>query len=119
MSMIERFYDPSTGSVLYEGHDIKTLNVRWYRDQIGFVGQEPVIFNDTVANNITYGKPEATREDATKAAKAANADIFIRAFPKGYDTLVGERGALVSGGQKQRIAIARALVNKPKILPNR
>jgi ATP-binding cassette subfamily B (MDR/TAP) protein 1 len=114
--MIERFYDPLEGSVLYEGVNIKDLNIKWYRDQIGFVGQEPTLFNTTIAENIKYGYPNATQEDIEEAAKQANAHNFIMGFPNGYDTEVGENATQISGGQKQRIAIARAIIKKPKIL---
>ena len=102
VGLIERFYDPLSGTVEYEGIDIKTLNVHWYRDQIGYVGQEPTLFNDTIANNIAYGAPSATRAEIEYAAKQANAFDFITEFSDGFDTLVGERGAQLSGGQKQR-----------------
>jgi ATP-binding cassette subfamily B (MDR/TAP) protein 1 len=116
VQMIERFYDPLEGSVLYEGVNIKDLNIKWYRDQIGFVGQEPTLFNTTIAENIKYGYPNATQEDIEEAAKQANAHNFIMGFPNGYDTEVGENATQISGGQKQRIAIARAIIKKPKIL---
>jgi ATP-binding cassette subfamily B (MDR/TAP) protein 1 len=116
VGLIERFYDVAEGSVEYLGVDIRTLNVSWYRDQIGYVGQEPVLFNDTIARNITYGAPNATREEIEEACRQANCYDFIKEFPEGLDTLVGERGIQVSGGQKQRIAIARALVKKPQLL---
>jgi ATP-binding cassette subfamily B (MDR/TAP) protein 1 len=116
VSLIERFYDPQNGSLLYSGHDIKSLNVGWYRDLIGYVGQEPTLFNESIATNIAYGANAASKEEIESAACAANADQFIRSFPDGYDTTVGERGSQVSGGQKQRIAIARALIKKPKLL---
>lgn len=115
-SLIERFYDPSKGSVFFEGTDIRELNVKSLRDHIGYVAQEPSLFNDTIGNNITYGCPGATMEDIVYAAKQANAHDFISTFPAGYDTPVGERGTQLSGGQKQRIAIARSLIKKPKIL---
>lgn len=82
----------------------------------GYVGQEPTLFNETIAKNIAYGAPGATLDEIKEAAKQANAHDFIMSFPKGYDTMVGERGAQLSGGQKQRVAIARALVKKPKVL---
>ncbi len=82
----------------------------------GYVGQEPTLFSDTIANNIAYGAPNATMDQIMEAAKQANAHEFITSFPDGYDTQVGERGAQLSGGQKQRVAIARALVKKPKVL---
>jgi ATP-binding cassette subfamily B (MDR/TAP) protein 1 len=116
VQMIERFYDPIEGSVMYEGVDIRQLNIKWYRDQIGFVGQEPTLFNTTIGENIKYGHPNATQEEIEEAAKQANAHDFIMGFPNGYDTEVGENATQISGGQKQRIAIARAIIKKPKIL---
>merc|ERR1711933_34827 len=117
MGLIERFYDPNGGSVEYYGEDIKDLNVKWYRDQIGYVGQEPTLFDATIAENIAYGAPGATREEIIEAAKQANAFDFIMKFPEGFDTpLSGGAGTQLSGGQKQRVAIARALVKKPEIL---
>jgi ATP-binding cassette subfamily B (MDR/TAP) protein 1 len=98
------------------GHDIKSLNVGWYRDQIGYVGQEPTLFNDTIARNIAYGAPGASQADIEEASKQANCHDFITEFPEGYETFIGERGTKLSGGQKQRVAIARALVKKPSIL---
>jgi ATP-binding cassette subfamily B (MDR/TAP) protein 1 len=82
---------------------------------LGYVGQEPTLFNETIANNIAYGAPDATREQIEEAARQANAYDFIMSFPAGFDTPVGERGAQLSGGQKQRVAIARALVKKPEV----
>ncbi|CAB9525108.1 Leptomycin B resistance protein pmd1 [Seminavis robusta] len=116
VQMIERFYDPSEGSVEYLGTDLKLLNITWYRDQIGFVGQEPTLFNETIAKNIAYGSPSVSQKEIEEAARQANAHNFIKSFPEGYDTSVGERGGQLSGGQKQRVAIARALVKKPKVL---
>lgn len=116
VALIERFYDPDDGVLEYQGTDIKSLNVNWYRDQIGYVGQEPTLFNETIAKNIAYGAPEATREEIEEAARQANAYDFIMKFPEGFDTPVGERGGQLSGGQKQRVAIARALVKKPDVL---
>lgn len=116
MAMMERFYDPLDGCVLYKGHNIKSLNLPWYRDQIGYVGQEPTLFNTTIGKNISYGKPDATLEEIQMAAKQANIHDTILSFPDGYNTLVGERGTQLSGGQKQRVAIARALVKQPKVL---
>ena len=116
VAMIERFYDPVEGSVLYKGHNIKSLNLHWYRDQIGYVGQEPSLFNTTIAKNISYGAPSASQEEIELAAKQANIHNTIMTFPDGYNTVVGERGTQLSGGQKQRVAIARALVKKPKML---
>ena len=98
------------------GVNIKELNVKWLRSHIGVVSQEPVLFDTTIAENIRYGKEDATMEEIQEAAKNANAHNFIMELPKGYDTLVGEAGTQLSGGQKQRVAIARALVSNPKIL---
>jgi len=116
VAMVERFYDPNEGEVEFEGADVKELNVRWLRDQIGLVGQEPTLFNTTIGKNIAYGFPEATQAEIENAAMMANAHDFIMTFPEGYDTEVGERGSQLSGGQKQRVAIARALVKNPKVL---
>jgi len=117
MGLIERFYDPEKGSVEFFGQNINDLNVKWYRDQIGYVGQEPTLFEATIAENIAYGAPEATKEQIIEAAKQANAYDFIMKFPENFDTpLSGGSGTQLSGGQKQRVAIARALVKKPEIL---
>ena len=96
--------------------NIKELNLKWLRSHIGVVSQEPVLFDTTIAENIRYGKEDATMQEIEEAAKNANAHDFIMALPKGYDTPVGEGGTQLSGGQKQRVAIARALVSNPKIL---
>lgn len=106
VSLIERFYDPCAGVVKYLGHDLKTLNVQWYRDQIGYVGQEPTLFQDTIGRNIGYGFPGATQFQIEEAAKLANAHDFISGFPEGYNTPVGQRGSQLSGGQKQVREIA-------------
>lgn len=116
VSLIERFYDPNSGTLDFEGVDVKDLNVKWLRDQIGMVQQEPVLFNGSIFKNIGMGWDRAKQSDIIEAAKAANCHDFISAFPEGYNTEVGEGGTQTSGGQKQRIAIARALVKKPKIL---
>ncbi|XP_051225559.1 ABC transporter B family member 11 [Lolium perenne] len=117
IALLERFYDPDSGRISLDGVEIKRLRISWLRDQMGLVGQEPVLFNDSIRANITYGKHgEVTEEEVTAVSKAANAHDFISSLPQGYDTLVGEKGVQLSGGQKQRVAIARAIIKDPKIL---
>lgn len=114
--LLERFYDVKSGSITLDGVDIRKLNLKWLREQIGLVSQEPKLFAQSIRENIAIGLPGATQEQIEEAARKANAHDFITSFPSGYDTQVGDEGAQLSGGQKQRIAIARVLIKKPKIL---
>lgn len=116
INLIPRFYDPEGGQVCVDGHDVKTLRLDSLRSQIALVSQEVALFHDTVANNIAYGRPGASRDDIIAAAKDAAAHDFIQQLPQGYDTLVGEQGVNLSGGQRQRLSIARALLKNAPIL---
>ena len=117
ISLLERFYNPDSGHILLDGVDIKKFRISWLRQQMGLVGQEPILFNESIRDNIAYGKEGgATEEEIIAAAQSANAHKFISSLPNGYDTSVGERGTQLSGGQKQRIAIARAILKDPRIL---
>jgi ATP-binding cassette subfamily B protein len=111
-----RLYDPQGGRVTWDGHDVRTLDPRWLRQQIGVVAQEPILFSTTIIENIRYGRPEATDAEVEAAAKVAHVHEFATSFPGGYGTMVGERGVQLSGGQKQRVAIARAVLKDPRLL---
>jgi subfamily B ATP-binding cassette protein MsbA len=116
LNLIPRFYDVTGGQILIDGTDIRDCTVRSLMSQIGIVTQETILFNDTVAANISYGSGNANKDDIIKAARIANAHDFIIKMPEGYDTIVGERGFRLSGGEKQRLAIARAVYKDPPIL---
>ncbi|XP_024197523.1 ABC transporter B family member 3 isoform X1 [Rosa chinensis] len=116
ISLIERFYDPQAGEVLIDGINLKEFQLKWIRQKIGLVSQEPVLFTCSIKDNITYGKDGATFEEIKAAAELANAAKFIDKLPQGLDTMVGEHGTQLSGGQKQRVAIARAILKNPRIL---
>jgi subfamily B ATP-binding cassette protein MsbA len=116
VSLIPRFYDPQKGSVKIDGRDVRDYKTNPLREQIGYVLQDTVLFRGTILDNIAFGRPNATREEIVDAARLANADEFIQRMPKGYDTMVGERGSTLSGGQRQRIGIARVMVRNSPIL---
>jgi len=116
INLLPRFYDPTEGRITIDGHDLRDVTLDSLRSQIGIVLQETTLFSGTIAENIAFGKPEATLDEIQAAAKAAAAHDFIMSFPEGYSTHVGERGTTLSGGQKQRVAIARALLLDPRIL---
>jgi subfamily B ATP-binding cassette protein MsbA len=116
VNLLPRFYDVSGGGILIDGVDIRNVTLASLRQQIGMVTQETVLFDDTIANNIAYGAPGAAPTALEAAARAAHAHDFIMALPRGYDTIIGERGQRLSGGQRQRLAIARALLKDAPIL---
>lgn len=116
INLIPRFYEPQQGQVLVDGLPVDQYKINSLRRQIGYVLQTTLLFTSSIADNIAFGRPEASREEVIAAAKAAQAHEFITSFPNGYDTLVGERGITISGGQRQRVAIARALLINPRIL---
>ncbi|XP_015127433.1 ATP-binding cassette sub-family B member 10, mitochondrial [Diachasma alloeum] len=114
--LLLRLYDPNSGRVMLDGHDLRELDPVWVKRQIGFVSQEPVLFSGSIRENISYGREEASEEEILEAARLANVLEFTQRMTKGLDTVVGERGITLSGGQRQRVAIARALIKNPKIL---
>ena len=116
VNLVCRFYDVAEGAILVDGIDIRSFPVAEYRRNIGIVLQDPFLFYGTIAENIAYGRPDATRDEIVAAARAARAHEFILRLPDGYDSLVGERGQSLSGGERQRISIARALLIDPRIL---
>ncbi len=115
-NLVPRFYEVNQGAVTIDGFDVRAMRLADLRRNIAVVSQDPVLFNDTVYNNLLLGRPEATRDEVMAAAIDAHADEFVRTLPQGYDTLVGERGALLSGGQKQRVAVARAFLRQAPVL---
>jgi subfamily B ATP-binding cassette protein MsbA len=116
VNLVPRFYDPTAGAILIDGVDTRAVTLASLRSQIGIVTQETVLFDDTVANNIAYGRPQATRVEIEAAATAAHAHEFITTLDNSYDTMIGERGQRLSGGQRQRLAIARAILRDSPIL---
>ena len=116
LSLILRLYDPTAGVVRIDGHDLRALTQHSLREQIGLVSQDTFLFHDTIFKNIQFGRLDATKEEIYAAAKAAYAHDFIMAQPKGYETVIGDKGCLLSGGQQQRLAIARALLKNAPIL---
>lgn len=115
-SLLSRFYDPTDGAIWLDGHDLRDLQLSWLRQQVSVVLQDPILFSSSVAENIAYGRPGASRKEIQEAAQRAQADDFIRELPHGYDTLLGERGVNLSGGQRQRLSIARAFLKNAPLL---
>jgi ATP-binding cassette subfamily B protein len=115
-NLVARFYDPTAGKVMLDGTDLREVEIASYRRLLGIVEQDVFLFDGTIAENIGYGRRDATMEQIVEAARVANADGFVRELENGYDTVIGERGVRLSGGQKQRIAIARAVLADPVVL---
>src|SRR5208283_922396 len=116
VNLIPRFFDATSGRVLIDGHDLRDVSLKSLRDQIGKVTQETILFNDTVRNNIAYGRPDVPLSRVIEAAQAALAHDFILQMPEGYDTIIGEKGFRLSGGERQRLAIARAILKDAPVL---
>ena len=116
VNLIPRFFDPTSGRILFDGHDLRDVSIASLRQQIGKVTQETVLFNDTVRNNIAYGQPDVPLKKVEAAAKMALAHEFILRMPEGYDTRIGEKGVRLSGGERQRLAIARAILKNAPVL---
>jgi ABC-type multidrug transport system fused ATPase/permease subunit len=115
-SLLLRFYDPTSGEILLDGHDLRDLRLAWLRQQVSVVLQDPILFSTSIAENIGFGLPGATHQQIEEAARRAQADEFIRKIPEGYNAMLGERGVNLSGGQRQRLSIARAFLKNAPIL---